>query len=189
MKKKYSIIAFIAAALLQLSVPVKMIIDSETTARDGTEFRFRTIPVDPTDYLRGKYIILNYELDEYKVTDTTFATNDPVYIVLKKDKDGFANIKALLHEEPANESDYVQATVNHNYDGTMYIDFAFNRFYMDENKAAEAETAYNDYSSEGSNKVAAYALVAVKNGNAVVTNVIVDGLPIKEFVKKQRGRK
>jgi hypothetical protein len=58
---------------------------------------------------------------------------------------------------------------------------------MEEGKAQEAEYGYRDYSLE-ENAKPAYATVAVKDGNAVVTNVIIDGLPIREYVLREREK-
>jgi uncharacterized membrane-anchored protein len=185
MKKAYLIAAFVITVILQLMIPVKMIYDSEITEKEGTEFKFKTIPVDPTDFLRGKYITLNYEISTYPAADTTFVSGEQVYVAVKKDKNGFAQIASIHHDKPEGINDYVLADVNYNHAGRISLEFAFNRFYMAENKAAEAETAYAEYSKK--NLKPAYALVAVKEGNAVVKDVIIDGVPIKDYVDKNKN--
>jgi uncharacterized membrane-anchored protein len=185
MKTKQLMILFIITALLQLAVPVKMIFDSEMTERYGPEYKFKTVPIDPTDPFRGKYITLNYDISSFPSADTTYTTGDQIYIALKKDSEGFAQIASISHEEPEVETDYVIADVSHNYGGNVNFEFLFDRFYMEEGKAAEAETSYATYSGTARAKPA-YALVAVKGGSAVVKNVIIDGIPIKEYVLKQR---
>lgn len=188
MKKTYLIAAFIVTVLLQLSIPLKMIYDSEITEKKGAEFKFRTVPIDPTDYLRGKYITLDYAIAAYPTNDTTFKNEEQIYIMLKKDAEGFAQIASVLHDEPDNETNYVIANVNHSYSGTLHIEFPFNRYYMAENKAAEAESAYNIYSRKEKAKPA-YAIVAVRKGNGVVKDVMIDNMPIKEYVVLQRKKK
>jgi uncharacterized membrane-anchored protein len=182
MKKTYLIVAFVITVILQLCIPIKMIYDSEITEKEGTEFKFKTVPVDPVDFLRGKYITLNYEIGTYPTADTTFVSGEQVYVVLKKGKDDFAEIASVHHDKPESEKEYVLAEVNYNHAGRLSLGFAFDRFYMAENKAADAEAAYAEYSEK--NLKPAYALVAVKEGNAVVKDVIIDGLPIKDYVGK-----
>ena len=185
MKKKYLIIAFIVTVLMQLSVPAMMIYDSEITEKEGTAFKFKTVPIDPTDPFRGKYITLSYDIASYPTTDTTFTNGELVYVVLAKDEAGFAKIASVSHNKPKGTDEYVAADVNFNYGGKLNLEFPFDRFYMNENKAADAETAYDEYSTK-ENAKPAYAVVAVKEGNAVVKDVIVDGMPIKEYVEKNK---
>jgi uncharacterized membrane-anchored protein len=186
MKTKQLLIVFIVTALLQLAVPVKMIFDSEMTERYGSEYKFKTVPIDPTDPFRGKYITLNYDISSFPTTDTTYAGGEQIYLALKKDNEGFAQIASISHEAPPGDADYIIAEVSHNYGGNVNFEFLFNRFYMDEGKAAEAETSYAQYSTDTIIAKPAYALVAVKDGSAVVKNVIIDGIPIKDYVLKQR---
>jgi uncharacterized membrane-anchored protein len=182
MKKTYIITAFVITVVMQLSIPIKMIYDSEVTKKEGTEFKFKTVPIDPTDYLRGKYIILSYDIEIHESQDTTFVREDQVYVLLKHGKNGFAEIASLHHEAPENETDYVVAEVQSHYAGRIHLQFPFDRYYMNENKAQDAELAYAEYSKKDAKP--AYAVVAVRNGNAVVKDVIIDGVPIKDYVVK-----
>lgn len=186
MKKSYIIAAFIVTVAAQLAIPLKMIYDSEITEKEGKEFKFKTVPVDPTDFLRGKYIVLSYNIENYPTLDTTFVGGDYAYAVLKEDSDGFAAIASLHHDTPEDEENYVFANVHSNYAGRINLEFPFNRFYMNEHKAKDAEIAYAEYSEKKAKP--AYAIVAVKEGNAVVKDVMVDGMPIKEYVEKQRKK-
>lgn len=184
MKKQHLIIAFAITLLAQIGVPLKMIYDSEITERDGAEFKFKTVPIDPTDPFRGKYITLNYDIDTYATADTTFVNDERIYVSLIKDKDGIAKVASVSRDEP-DGNDYVTAIVNFNYGGKLNIEFPFDRFYMAEKKAPEAEIAYDEY-SERKNAKPAYALVAVKEGNAVIKDVIVDDVPIGVYIDKQK---
>ena len=60
-KKILLISAFVLVVLVQLYVPAKMIWGREEVLNTGTEYKFRTAPIDPNDVFRGKYINLNYE--------------------------------------------------------------------------------------------------------------------------------
>ncbi len=59
--KKLLLVAFILVALAQLYVPTKMILNRENVLANGTDFKFRTAPIDPNDPFRGKYVNLQYE--------------------------------------------------------------------------------------------------------------------------------
>ena len=186
MNKKYLLPALVITVIAQLSIPLKMIYDSEITEREGKEYKFKTVPIDPTDFLRGKYIILNYELENYPSQDTTFISGEYAYAVLTEGAGGFAKIASLHHDKPKDENNYVFAEVHSSYAGKINLEFPFNRFYMNEHKAKAAETAYAEYSERKAKP--AYALIAVKEGNAVVKDVIVDGVPIKDYVEKEQQK-
>jgi len=186
MKTKYVLIAFALTALVQAFVPLKMVYDNHITETQGTVFKFKTEPVDPSDPFRGKYIVLNFEADTLATADKNWVYDEPVYAVIAKDAEGFARIKAVQREEPSGTADYVTVKMNFYNEGTLFVDLPFNRYYMEESKAPDAELMYNRY-VQSADMVPAYALVAVKNGSAVLTDVIIDGLPVKEYVIKHRN--
>lgn len=187
MKTKNILIAFALTALAQLVIPLKMVYDSEMTEREGVEYKLRTAPIDPTDPFRGKYITLSYDIDMVPLKDSTWVSNEKVYVSLGTDAKGFAKITKVSRVEP-DTGDYIATKVNyyHAYNKSLHIALPFDRYYMEEGKAYEAEMAYRDYSSDDKNAKPAYALVAVRDGDAVLKDVIIDGTPIKEYVVKNR---
>ncbi|MNJ99414.1 hypothetical protein D3C87_171900 [compost metagenome] len=191
MKTKYLIIAFAITALLQISAPLKMIYDSESTERNGVEYKFRTAPIDPSDPFRGKYITLSFDLDitSVQTKDTTWLRNEPIFVSLAKDSLGFAKIGDVSREKPKDNTDYITTTVGYYYGQDLHINIPFDRFYMEEGKAYDAEVAYRDFNRDSINTKPTYALVAVKDGNAVLKNVIIDDMPIKDYVLKERDKK
>jgi len=188
MKTKYIFIAFALTALLQAFVPLKMVYDNYNTETEGTVFKFKTEPVDPSDPFRGKYITLNFTSDSvYANTNPQFKSDENVYAVIDTDAQGYAKIKSVQRERPQDKTNYITTTVRyHNGDGRVFVNLPFDRYYMEESKAPDAEIMYNNY-VRSENSVPAYALVAIKDGRAVLTDVIIDGLPVKEYVIKNRN--
>lgn len=187
MKTKYIIIAFALTALLQLFVPAKLIYNSEMTARHGTIHKFKTYPIDPSDPFRGKYVSLNFEQNQYETIDVQWPQGEDIYVLLGKDSAGFAVINKVVKTEPATGNNYIKIKTGTYYNNVLHVNFPFNQFYMEEGKAQEAEDGYREY-SRLDNAKPAYATVAVKNGNAVVTDVIIDGLSIREYVVRERKK-
>jgi uncharacterized membrane-anchored protein len=185
MKTKYIVTAFALTAMLQLFAPLKLVYNSEMTARYGTVYKFKTQPIDPSDPFRGKYVSLNFEVSQYQ-TKQKWITDEELYVVVGKDSLGYAKITNVLTTEPATGSNYLKAKAGMYYDGLLHIDLPFNQFYMEEGKAQEAEDGYRKYNLQD-NAEPAYATVAIKNGNAVITNVIVNGLPIRDYVLRERS--
>jgi len=183
MKIIYLFLLFIVVALAQIFVPVHMIVDSENTISSGVEYKFKTRPIDPTDPFRGKYIVLQYEMNHFNTRDTTYLVGEEIYVYLKNDKEGFAEVLEVRKTLAQTEADYVTARVTYYYDGKVSFALPFNTFYMEESKAYDAELAYVKANRDSVvNNV--YALVHVKDDNAVLKDVVIDGVPIQEYVEK-----
>ncbi|MDD5571298.1 MAG: GDYXXLXY domain-containing protein [Bacteroidales bacterium] len=190
-KKKLILTAFILVALAQLYVPAKMIFDKEDILAKGKEYKFKTAPIDPNDPFRGKYIALRYEENTFKVqNEGEWMSNETIYVILATDKDGFAKIHSVSKVKPQGNRDFVKAKVRYftnSYDKEINIEYPFNRFYMEEYKAPVAEKAYREALSDSA-KVT-YALIRIKDGDAVIKDVLIDGISINEIVKNKKNNK
>lgn len=190
-KKNIILTAFIIVAIIQLVIPGKMIWDQERILKTGKVFKFEVAPIDPTDIFRGKYITLQFKENNFPVESTDkWLEVKEVYVILKSDSIGFAKIQSISKEKPDNTSNYVRAEVHFItglYSKNLTISYPFNRFYMEETKAPEAEWAYNEAARDSTQNV--YALVSVKNGEAVIKDVLFDGVPIQEIVDRNRANK
>lgn len=191
-KKNIILSAFILVALVQLFVPAKMILDSENVLKEGTEYKFKTAPIDPSDPFRGKYITLNYSENTVDISsEQDWKVGEIIYVFISTDMAGFAKIKSVTKEKPTSHNDFVKATVSFVTDDNsnkLTINYPFDRYYMEESKAYDAELTYTQ-SLQDANQVA-YALVSIKDGEAVLKDVFVDGTSIREIVKKnQEGKK
>lgn len=157
-----------------------MIFDKEDVISMGHEYKFRTQPIDPYDPFRGKYVTLNFDANSYTVSDTTvtWERDDDIYVSLTKDSAGFAIIKTVSKMPPVGEDDYVLARVEYTYDGMISIVYTFNRFYMEESKAEDAEKQYRSANMFNSEKEA-YAVVSVKKGESALKDVMIDGVSLR----------
>jgi uncharacterized membrane-anchored protein len=186
--KKLILYAFILVALVQLYLPAKMILDKEKAISSGTEYKFKTAPVDPNDPFRGKYITLSFEENQFMVTDETeWIYGEDVYVILTTDEEGYAKINYVSKTEPFDDVDFVKAKVSRaSFFNVrkLNIEYPFNRFYMGESKALEAEIAYAE--TWGNEAIVTYALVNVKGNEAVLTDVLIDGVSILEIVNERQ---
>ncbi|GLU42962.1 GDYXXLXY domain-containing protein [Allomuricauda sp. NBRC 101325] len=186
-KKKTTIALFALVVLAQLFVPAKMIWDQEDVIRTGTEYKFKTAPVDPNDPFRGKYITLSFDHNTVEVEKTEdWHQGDEVYAIISNGKDGFAHIDSIAKEKPLKNQDYLKAEIGFStgISNKVSIDYPFDRFYMEESKAEDAEYTY--WSSQRDSTKITYALVSIKNGQAVIKDVMIDGVSIVELVKKEQ---
>ncbi|MDA0577380.1 MAG: GDYXXLXY domain-containing protein [Verrucomicrobia bacterium] len=184
MTQPLRVFLFILLAAVQIGVPLSMIMQREHTLRDGTLYKFRTAPVDPYDAFRGRYVALR--LDASSVPSSavagTYARQQPAYAGLGTDSNGFAEVTALCAERPET-GDYLRVRVNYVNANETWITLPFDRFYMDEHDAPRAERAYWQNSTR--TNLNTYVAVRVRAGAGVIENLIIDDLPVAEYLNQQ----
>lgn len=186
---KYFVTSLFAVMILaQWFIPLKMIFEQESVLKTGTVYKFKTQPIDPTDPFRGKYITLRFEEDTF-LSDSTvqFQSGEDVFVGLKKDEEGFAVIESVSRDKPTTTSEFVQAKTGYaDSGGSVQIRYPFNKFYLEESKAADAERAYWEANSDSTQ--IAYALVNIKDGNAALKDVIINGKSIVDLVNEMNSK-
>ena len=185
MKKiKYIFILFVVVALVQLFVPLQMIFGQEAILNNGTAYKFKTQPIDPSDPYRGKYITLRYNINAIKTNDSLWERNEQVYVYIEKDSLGFAQLLEVSKTLLDIEKDYVVAEVSwyQDYSNELRFNLPFNRFYMEESKAKPAEDAFRK-AQRDTMPNNTYALVYIKDGEAVLKDVLINDISITDYVK------
>lgn len=187
-RRKILLVAFIAVVIAQLAVPAKMILDREEVMASGKDFRFRTAPIDPNDPFRGKFIILRYDNNVFEVeNEEDWKRGETVYVLLTSDEQGFAQISSVSKNIPTDTRDYITTEVSYvttNDTNQLYVRFPFDRYYMEESKAYDAEVIHREAQSDSTNVT--WALVSVQDGEAVLKDVLINGVSIKEIVKERQ---
>jgi uncharacterized membrane-anchored protein len=188
MNKYILLSAFVLVAAAQIYIPASMISEQEDILKTGQAFKFKTAPVDPNDPFRGKYITLNFDHNVFKIRGShPFTNGDEVFVHVEENQDGFMEIVNLYSEPPVGNIVFVKAKIGYittNDDASsLPIEYPFNRYYMEESKAPEAEKTYTKAQTD-SGKIA-YALVKIKDGDAVLEDVMIDGVSIKELVETE----
>lgn len=171
--------------MVQFYVPLQMIYNQEDIIITGTEFKFQTAPIDPYDPFRGKYITLFFKEREITVQNNgKWRSGETVFATLNNDKNGFAKISSISKIKPKNSELYLKLKISlDSNNNKIIIDFPFNRFYMNEDIAQKAEKIYQEFSIKKKNET--YALVAVKNGEAVLKDVRINDVSIKDLASKK----
>jgi uncharacterized membrane-anchored protein len=179
--------AFILMALAQLFVPTKMIWQQESILREGEAYKFLTAPIDPYDPFRGRYVALSFQDTEFEVpAEKEWTYGQELYLSLTKDNDNYAKVGTISETEPQGSA-YVRVKVANSYSDPnkrfVMIQYPFDRFYMDEFKAYEAELGYREVQRDTTQK--AYALVKIKDGQAVLENVFINDIPLAEVARQR----
>ena len=183
--KKIAFLLLVATFLMQWFVPVNMIMQQEDILKEGTTFKFKTQPIDPNDPFRGKFIVLNYEANNIDIKgDEYWYQGEPVYVKIKEDEKGFAQIAGLEKTLPVDDNHYIKAEIERVWGenpSKIRIKYPFERFYMEENKAPKAEALFGNMRRDTNTVI--YSLVVINKGRSALKDVVVNGVSIKDAVE------
>ena len=200
MKKLLPILLIVVAAL-QIGVVGWMIASREIVRANGRPVKFTTQPADPEDPFRGRYVALRFEAGRYASSSSLdYRTDMPLYATLTVDADGYATVTGVSHQKP-DSGDYFTVQKWHSEwrpdpkdkGPTYYIlTFPFDRYYMNESAAPEAEQAYRE--ANRSNRAEAdkpmprdnYLVVRVYKGEAVAEELCIKGQPIEKLLAAKK---
>jgi uncharacterized membrane-anchored protein len=182
--KALGIFLFSAVALIQLYVPASMIWKREKTLKEGRVWKFRTTPLDPEDAFRGRYIRLGFVADEVPRSKPLKAAGK-IYAVLKEGADGFAEVESLSLTRAAGDN-VIEVGAGYWNDNMQNIEFPFNRYWVTEKIAPEAERAYAANSRR--QKQNAYLTVRVHDGDTAVEQLYIDNRPLADYLRNHSSK-
>lgn len=176
------LLAIAAVSAVQLATPAWMIASRELTLREGTAYKFRTAPVDPYDAFRGRYVAISVGATDVAWADRSAlpTRSETAFVSIRAGEDGYA-ILGPASRRPPESGDYIRAEVRRAYekDGVT-VDSPVDRYYLPDDEAPAAERAYWDNSRTSERN--AEVVVRVRRGDLVVEALLVDGMPIREWV-------
>ena len=179
---KIRVALLIAVGLVQLAVPGWMVFEQEQTLRLGTEYKFQTEPVDPYDLFRGRYVALRFKAEEVKQKpEAELPYGSKVYVAVKANETGFAEVERVS-KTPLKGDNVFQATVQWGNDKNLHLHFPFNRYFMEETRAPDAERASREANRRDS-KQQTWAVVRLRNGKAALADLCIDGQPIRDYLR------
>ncbi|PTX58724.1 GDYXXLXY motif protein [Kordia periserrulae] len=184
MKKTYIYLLFGLMVIAQIVASAQIVYKHETVINSGNVYKFTTAPIDPSDPFRGKYIVLDFDINSFPTTDEDWNYGEKAYLYLGKNANGYAYIDTLSKTKLANNpNDYILVELGSHYNGKIHFDLPFDTYYMEESKAYDAELLYRENNRRGEAQEV-YAVVHIQEGTHVLTDVVVNGISIKDAVKK-----
>lgn len=112
MKNKKLLFALFAIAIL--AVPIYIATSSEDILSQGKFYKFRLRGRDPVDYLKGKYLMLNY--DNMRIgTDEKFERGEKAFVSISVDDGGYAYFDKV-YKKPPKSGDYLKTQIADFYD-------------------------------------------------------------------------
>ncbi|MBY5396846.1 GDYXXLXY domain-containing protein [Rhizobium leguminosarum] len=179
--KGYLLSAIVVAGLQTLILGT--IIQSRgSILSDGAEVLLKTAPVDPRDFLRGDYVVLNYDISSVPVQTVSGgipaeAGERVLWVRLKKQEDGFWTVtESSFHELPPQPETVILRSQPFYSGGlaagdSMRVEYGIERYYVPEGEGKPIEEARNDGN-------VAIAVRVSPGGSAQIRSLLVDGKPV-----------
>lgn len=184
-KKGVKIAAFILVALAQLAVPLYTLYNVWNIKRESIKVRLTCRPVDPYNFMQGRYVILAFDEDNKAIRYLPSLKNysekrlkalegEEVYCILR-DKGEMSRfyIKDIVESKPLGHGHFVKAEVKRvlrKSNGDWYIElkFAFNRYFLQEEYAPLAEKVLRRSRGDGMEFEPLLTISIGPEGDAVV---------------------
>lgn len=180
--KKWLLSLFILVAFIQLTVPVFMAWRWEDVLQTGRRFYWETAPVDPYDAFKGRYVALGFKENTLSGVNTeTLTGGQLVYAIIDENAEGKAYISGLSMVRP-DSGYYIKAKAYAVGKDKVHVNLPFNRYYLPEELAAQAETVYR----ESAGKQSGVAAVRIKDGYGVVEQLYIGDKTLQEVLQQTR---
>ena len=181
MKSKQLVVKFfVVIAIIQLAVPLYMVWRWEDILQNGQRYSWVTAPVDPYDAFRGRYVDLRFkEASAPLVGNAILNYGQTAYAIIGEDQKGYAFISGISELRPEGNS-YVKINVSYVQDQIVHFELPFKRYYMQEELAPEAESAYRKNAGKE-----ATVSVRIKNGYGVIEQLYIGNQTIDEYLRSE----
>jgi uncharacterized membrane-anchored protein len=177
---------FAVAALIQAGLISAMVYDRVRVLRAGTEVTLQTRPVDPRDFLRGDYVVLNYDISSVPAGALQGQPADGrrphVYVKLAPRPDGVYEAQSVHAERvPTSGRDVLIrgrvrwgsncGSSRREFCDRLQLNYGIERYFVPEGEGREIESARN----QGKVQI----VVAVTgSGRATIKRLLLDGKPV-----------
>jgi hypothetical protein len=186
--------AFIVVVVAQLFVPWHMISTQAGIAQTGTEFKFKTRHnintgnIGPGSSLMGKHIWLLFAENHIKIAvKKDWEEVQSAYVLFGSDSNGFAKIKSVTKIRPEGGSSWVRARAIVNWRDTtsLQLIYPFNDYYFEDTNNKKIDSIIKNGLND-SLKIN-YLKVRIKNNQFLIDDLLIDGVPFKEIVRKNKN--
>jgi len=177
---------FAAATLIQFALLTLMVIDRVQILRQGTEVTLQIRPVDPRDFLRGDYVVLNYDISQLPAgplqDEPAGARNPIVFVKLAPNRDGLYEAISVHADAVAVKSPEVLIRGRVAYGATcgprarafcdkLQVRYNLESYFIPEGEGRKLEQVRNQ------RKLTVVAAI-MPSGRAAIKRLLVDGEPV-----------
>jgi uncharacterized membrane-anchored protein len=180
------VLLYALAALIQVTAIGLIVYDRVRVLREGSEVTLQTRPVDPRDFLRGDYVVLNYEISSLPAGALKDAPSQgrgtPVFVKLVRRPSGFHEAVSV-HAEPvpvAEGEALIRGRVTYGatcgsthreFCERLQIGYGIERYFVPQGEGREIERSRNE------GKVSVVAAVTPA-GRAAIKRLLLGGKPV-----------
>jgi uncharacterized membrane-anchored protein len=180
------ILLYALAALIQVTLIGLIVYDRVRVLREGAEVTLQTRPVDPRDFLRGDYVVLNYEISSLPAGALKDMPSEgrgtPVFVKLVRRPAGSYDAVSV-HTEPPSVADgeaLIRGRVtygatcgarNRVFCERLQISYGIERYFVPQGEGKEIERSRNE------GKVSVVAAVTPA-GRAAIKRLLLGGKPV-----------
>jgi uncharacterized membrane-anchored protein len=125
-------VLFVALVAAQALLPLALIGWNEQALASGTHVTLRTVPVDPIDPFRGRYVTLSYEIS---AVPAGYGPSAVVYVPLSDGGESW--VGGLPSSTQPDDGVFIRGIVGR----TGRIEFGIERYFADEDEARRLEAA------------------------------------------------
>ena len=181
--KMVPLILFGLTVVGQWAVPLAQIRAHEQILAQGALIRLKCSAPDPYDPLRGRYLAVRPEQGMAPVLEgQEIRKGGQGYAVLETGNDGLARVSALSSFRPAS-GDFIRVKAGWRGDrNEQAILWPFDRFYINEKLAPEADEWFRE---NVRGEQAIVAEVRVLEGRAVLADLTCEGRSFREILKER----
>ena len=184
MKRRWPWLLLLLAVVVQWTLPAALAWRAEQTLRSGQRYYLRTAPVDPLDAFRGRYVALSFaDASAALPAGLTLSYGERVYVPIYTSADRYAAFGTVSRAPPA-RGDYIAAQVaGFPGDGRVGLRLPFDRYYLEERAAPQAERLYRQANGAGTQHEA-YVSIRVRDGHAVLEELFIDNVPLRQRLRE-----
>ena len=180
------ILLYALAAPIQVTLIGLIVYDRVRVLREGSEVTLQTRPVDPRDFLRGDYVVLNYEISSLPAGALKDAPSQgrgtPVFVKLVRRPSGFYEALSVHNQAVpvADDEVLIRGRVTHGavcgsthrlFCERLQISYGIERYFVPQGEGREIERSRNE------GKVSVVASVTPA-GRAAIKRLLLDGKPV-----------
>lgn len=187
MIQRIRLVVFLIASLVILTVVSGKMLLAERAVRLGEEFRFPVQGYDPHDPFRGRYLALSMEnRARVRKGEPAPGAGEIVCVSIVRRSDGSAGFGEISRNPPGDGSAWLSVNCSHRvWDSEVTREWSFvppfERFYLNEKLAPEAERRLNRALADSDSRVE--LVLKVYRGFACIVDLTINGVPIRELSK------
>jgi uncharacterized membrane-anchored protein len=175
---------FALAGVIQAGLIAAMVYDRVRVLREGREVTLQTRPIDPRDFLRGDYVVLNYEISNVPAGALRGqpVVSRQVYVKLAPKPDGTYEALSVHaeHVPVSGREVLIRGRVTGGagcgndrrvFCDRLFLNYGIERYFVPEGEGRTIESARNQ------GKVQVVAAIT-RNGGAAIKRLLLDGKPV-----------